>query len=136
MMKGGYGDNYYMTLVEMIHRFKGGRVSESDNVYKSERVKIQLDDLSTWNEVKHSFVDIGLDCYERNSRSYDSRITYTDYTNRNDIDTIQIANDDSNLYVKVKVKGDSILMPRDENEREQDWNPIWLCCFLRVMNCC
>ena len=130
MMKGGYGDNYYMTLVEMIHRFKGGRVSESDNVYKSERVKIQLDDLSTWNEVKHSLVDIGLDCYERNSRSYDSRITYTDYTNRNDIDTIQIANDDSNLYVKVKVKGDSILMPRDENEREQDWN--WMNLYLSV----
>lgn len=106
MMKGGYGDNYYMQLVRNIRSFKGITVDGIENVASNKPVTISLDDLSGWENVTRKYLDMGAATMARNFTAVDRDILYTDNSNRNDIDHLKICNDGENLYVAVTAKED------------------------------
>ena len=124
MMKGGYGDNYYMQLVENVRRFKGVTVGNSDNVYRSEQKTIDIADLGAWDAVTRKYLDLGVSTIARNHPSTDPALVYTDNSARNDIAYLKIANDGENLYVAVTCKGD--ISARGENDAA--WMNLWLSC--------
>lgn len=97
-MKGGYGDNYYLQMIENIRNYKG--------VYgeyeKGDKLTIDINgSLTQWESVTSSFRDFVGDAYERNFKNSAGTQTYTDKTNRNDISEIRLAHDDDNVYVLI-----------------------------------
>lgn len=104
MMKGGYGDNYYMQLVRNVRNFKGVTIDGTENVASNQSKTISIDDFAAWNEVSAKYLDLGIATVARNHTSVDRSIPYTDTSNRNDIDYVQMCNDGENLYVAVTAK--------------------------------
>ena len=106
MMKGGYGDNYYMQIARNIRRFRGRTVENSDNVASNEKATVVIDNLSEWEKISRRYLDLGTSTVERNHTSVDRDVPYKDDSARNDIDYLKICNDGQNLYVAVTAKED------------------------------
>lgn len=103
-MKGGFGDNYYMEMVEYIRRFKGCRTvnqslnTAADNVSATIDVK---DSFSQWNDVPAYYLDYAGDTADRDAKGF-GKLTYTDTTGRNDIYKMKMTHDQTNLYCYVE----------------------------------
>lgn len=107
-MKGGYGDNFLMQLAQNVRTYKTEGSAKKANVNKK---KINIADKSAWEGIP-VYRDPRGDAVERNhigSWSY----TYTDTTNRNDIISVAIANDDEYLYVNTTVAYELIVSDDD-----------------------
>ena len=85
-MKGGYGDNYYMLLVDYIQQYKGGSAAS----LASEKV-------TGGNGTTQVYYDYKEDTGDRNSKGFGT-LVYTDTTGRNDIYKVKMANDERYLY--------------------------------------
>jgi len=103
MAKGAYGDNFLMQLAQNIKKYKFDVAYERYNWGKHD---ISIDDLSTWDSVKLKYLDFNGDAMERNHRNAANTATYTDKSNRNDIVSVQVTNDGSNLYFLIKTADD------------------------------
>lgn len=63
MMKGGYGDNYYMQIARNVRNFKGKSVNNTDNVALFEKASVaSAADVSALPAV---FCDVGADAAPR-----------------------------------------------------------------------
>lgn len=100
MMKGGYEDNYYLQLADYVKKFK---FSEAKH-YITPKTTISLseDGLAAWNGVSSVYRDFTGDARERNHIDAFGVSTYTDQSNRNDIASVAVTHDDTNLYVKIE----------------------------------
>lgn len=111
-MKGGYGDNYYMQMVQYIRKFKGATVPNEKLNTEVEVRSITIDvkeDFSQWDDVEWYYQDYVDDTNPRDAIGYGG-IHYTDNSGRNDIATIKVANDKENLYAYVQTVDDIIGM--------------------------
>ncbi len=102
MMKGGYFDNFYLQMARNIRDYK--TVTLTDAVrsdYKSIDISTGL---TQWNAVKDVYYDFSGDAIERNSIGMSSTVTYTDTSNRNDIEEVRVASDAENIYFLVQCK--------------------------------
>ncbi len=127
MMKGGYGDNYYMQMTQNIRKFKGVTVENSDNVYASEKKTVSdLSDLSVW-ETARKYLDMGLATTARDHTFVDRSIKAEDNTNRNDIEYVKICNDGADLFVAVTCR-DDIKMPESGDTDKAGWMNLYLSC--------
>lgn len=109
-MKGGFGDNYYYYMCDMIRKFKG---VDTLPVY-SEYNSISVDgSFSDWSAVYSAFIDDTGDIlhrgYDRNSGngwngwgSLYSKTSYVNKTGRNDLTVCKVATDGTYLYFYVK----------------------------------
>lgn len=97
-MKGGYGDNYLMQLTQNVRAFKEGTAPSKANI---NRATIDINDQSGWAEIP-VYRDPRGDAIERNHVGSWNHI-YTDTTNRNDIISVAVANDNGYLYVNTTV---------------------------------
>lgn len=97
-MKGGYGDNFYMQLIQNIRTYKG----VSGEIAAGQKLTIDINgDLKQWESVTSSFRDFVGDSVVRNYANAAETGTYTDNSARNDISEIRMAYDDDNLYILV-----------------------------------
>ncbi len=99
MMMGGYGDNFTFQLAMNIRRFKGIDNSD-DSVVTNVQRTIRLETLADWDPVNR-FDDAVGEVFERDSITGQGAITYRDTSNRNDIASVQVANDGESLFVRV-----------------------------------
>ena len=99
MMKGGYGDNYYMQLARNVKKFKGESVVGSDNVALFG--KVTANSASDVSVLPAAFCDIGADSVARNAFSVGGTYEYKDASNRNNVVEVRVGNDAENLYVAV-----------------------------------
>lgn len=124
MMEGGYGDNYYMQIVENLRKFKGITVDGSDNVAKFDRKSINdLSDISVWDTAR-KYLDMGLSTVPRDWTLVDRSIQVTDNTSRNDIKYVQLLNDGDNLYVAVTCREEI----SKHAEGDANWMNLYLSC--------
>ena len=91
-MKGGYGDNYYMLLVDYIRQYKGTG---------GEHLAAQA--LNGGNGTTQVYYDYTEDTGDRNHKGFGS-LVYTDTTGRNDIYKMKMANDERYLYAYAQTK--------------------------------
>ena len=91
-MKGGYGDNYYMLLVDYIRQYKGDT---------AENLKAEV--LTGDNGTVRAYYDYTEDTGDRNAKGFGS-LVYTDTTGRNDIYKMKMANDERYLYAYAQTK--------------------------------
>ena len=104
MMKGGYGDNYYMQIARNVREFSGIREEGTDNVALFGQVKAS--GTADAASLPARFLDIGSDALARTDKAIDDKIDYSDTSNRNNILETRVGNDGENLYVAVKTKDD------------------------------
>ncbi len=122
MMKGGYGDNYYMQISRNVREFSGKRVDGADNVALFSKVTAaKATDASA---LPARFLDVGTDASARTDTAIDNKIDYSDATNRNNIVETRVGNDGEYLYVAVKTK-DTIVGPEADAE---NWMTLYLSC--------
>lgn len=103
-MKGGYGDNYYMQMIQLIRKFKGNSVLNVGLNTAAEVKPVTIDPkdaFSQWNQVGWYYLDYAYETGNRNSVGYGSQV-YKDKTGRNDIYKMKVANDAENLYAYVQ----------------------------------
>ena len=100
MMKGGYGDNFYLQMLRNVRAFKYTDAKEYE---------LPVTDMSradAWDSVQ-KYPDFVGDAMERNFRAYHGSLPdYVDTTNRNDIVNVQVAHDADNLYFRVETLDD------------------------------
>ncbi len=96
LMKGGYGDNYYLQLLRNIRAFKYTDPKEY------ELPATDMSRADAWDSIR-TYPDFAGDAMERNFRAYHGSLpNYVDTTNRNDIVGVQVAHDRENLYFRVE----------------------------------
>lgn len=118
MMKGGYGDNFYLQTVMNAKQFRYG----DKKYYTLKEKTIDLNGgIQQWESIR-SYKDFSGDAMERNYQGYNSALTYTDTTNRNDITDTKVTHDADNIYVLVQTAED--LTPRADGDK--NWMNVWL----------
>jgi len=120
MCKNGYGDNYYLQMIDNVKQFT---YTEAVH-YDYPEVTIDIDDasLSGWASVTANYADFAGDAMERDFWNAASTRIYTDSSHRNDITGISVAHDKENLYIKIQT-----LAPiTDYNGTDLNWMNVFL----------
>lgn len=104
MMKGGYGDNYYLQNLDNIRRFKG---TATGKVY-THPATVDLNAVD-WGNSGRNYFDMRGDAVARDSVGAAPTVWYKDDSNRNDIVSVHIANDDEYLFVRIETDEPLIL---------------------------
>ena len=118
-MVGGFGDNYYMQMIEFIRKYKG--IQPPQTKKKSVTIDIR-GSFSQWNQVELAFKDYVNDIPHRDEQGY-GELRYTNQTGRNDFDTMKVAEDQDHLYFYAKTAA-----PITKPEKH------WMALFLRTAN--
>lgn len=116
MMRGGYGDNYYMQLVANIRLFKGVDALPVDS---QKRTIDTSNGFADWDTVSMRYVDYKGDTLPRHSVGYGG-IKYYINSGRNDIIEVKVAHDSKMLYMHVKTA--EALSPATDAK--------WMMCFI------
>ena len=109
-MKGGYGDNYYMQLVNYIRRYKGVTLNNTNlnTAAAPATATINIDgSFAQWDSIEHFYLDYAEDITPRDSRGFGT-LRYIDKTGRNDILKMKMTHDSQNLYVYAKTAADIV----------------------------
>ena len=117
MMKGGYGDNYYLQLFKNIRAFKYSAPVK----YKIDKKTPSLSAETGWDEVR-SYPDFVGDALNRNFRNYLGNATLTDDTARNDIASVKVAHDSEKMYFRVETAAD--VTPYETGDKS--WMNVWI----------
>jgi hypothetical protein len=116
MMRDGYGDNYYLQLIDNIRRYKGAPAPAATSGPET----IDIDGpASQWKSVTPVYRDYLGETAERNHAGTDNR-TYVNRSGRNDIATAQVTYDAEHVYFRVTAAND--LTPRTDDA----WMTLWL----------
>ena len=126
-MKGGYGDNYYLQLVDGIRRFKGTKPAQVAQKFQT----ISLaGGFRQWLTVKPLYLDDVGDTTHRNHNGW-GKLHYADTSGRNDITSSRVACDARNIYFTVHTQAPltpstgphwmQLLIDSDQNPRT-GWN--------------
>ncbi len=100
MDKTAYGDNFYMQLVDNVHKLKYAEYKH----YKHTPVTATSATDQAWESVR-AYPDFVGDAINRNYRGYVESTTYTDNTARHDIKEIKVASDDTYAYFRIECAG-------------------------------
>lgn len=99
-MHGGHGDNYYYQLISYIRRFKG--MSKPDTPSAPKTIFINQN-FSQWNNVTPYYRDDIFDIPSRNHSKYGNQSEQLiDYSQKNDLEQMQIARDQINVYFYLR----------------------------------
>lgn len=116
MMKGGYGDNFYMQVVKNVRAFK----YKDPASYIWRQKTIDIHDLSQWEDVTSHYKDFAGDAIIRDFKNCANTEKYTDDSARNDITDIKMIHDTENLYVYIKTVDDIT----EYNGTDENWMNI------------
>ena len=122
MMKGGYGDAFFVQIADNIRRFKG---LDAPGLRRSPwPTTIDLDgDLEQW-EGTRGYLDPTGDTADRDFASANRSLPhYTDDSGRNDIASVRITYDDDNLYFLIACAAE--ITPYEGGE---NWMNLLLSC--------
>lgn len=119
MMKGGYGDNYYLQLMYNVRKLKLKNIEATK--FPTATIDFANGDLSKFDGAIAEYCDFEGDTLERNCWDATGKtIKYEDKSGRNDISTIKVTNDDNYYYFYVKTVNDIT----DYNGTDTNWMNI------------
>ena len=125
MMKGGYGDNYYLQMMANIRKYKGIERTRTDGEGTQKSIDINGKIADEWSDVMTSYRDFAGDTVIRdfkNAAKNSDPHFYTDNSARNDIVETRVAEDEQNLYFLVTCN-DAITK---HEEGDQTWMTLYL----------
>lgn len=104
MSKDGYKDNGIIQLAKNVRERKGSGTAAGYS-----RTKLYVNQgIAQWKKGGATYKDFAGDVFERNSRGYLAKDTYTDTSNRNDIEEVRIAHDLTNVHFLIRTRNDII----------------------------
>lgn len=103
MMKGGYGDNFYLQNMLNTRKFKS---NDKTVEYKGANGSPSLDGSFTG---ARTYLDVSGDAMARDFKRADGKEQYVNTTNRNDIVRTEVMNDSEYLYIKVTTKDEIVI---------------------------
>ena len=109
-MKGGYGDNYYMQMINYIRQYKGISPNNTNLNTAAQSQNLTMDvskGFGQWDKVESFYLDYTGDVEDRDHKGFGS-LKYTDTTGRNDIYKMKMTNDGQNLYAYVETVADIV----------------------------
>lgn len=109
-MKGGYGDNYYMQMVQYIRQYKGAVVNNSNLNTAAQPQNLSMPangGFAQWKKLDAFYLDYTGDTEDRNNKGFGS-LKYTDETGRNDFYQMKMTNDGTNLYAYAETVDDIV----------------------------
>ena len=119
-MRGYFGDNYYMQLIDYIRKYKGA----APRVYVGDGTTIDMmDGFEQWDseDITAVYTDYKGDTADRNATGFGG-IEYVNTTGRNDIVKAKVTRDSEYLYFYVET-AEALTPCTDDN---------WMTLFLRV----
>lgn len=99
MMKGGYGDNYYLQLAENIRRYRGS--AQKHYTYTKKTIDIFDPSFASWDGIRNVYRDFEGDAMERQYANCAKTGMYSDTSNRNDIVAVRVCHDSNNVYFRI-----------------------------------
>jgi len=114
MMKGGYGDNYYIQMAANIRRFKG--VAPVAAASDAKTIDI-AGSFARWDDIAPEYRDHAFETRPRDHAGCGD-YHYTVNTGRNEFETLKVARDDQNLYFYAQTQ--------DAVSPHTDANWMWL----------
>ncbi len=121
-MRGYYGDNYYMELIDYIRKYKG----TISRVYVGDDTTVNINgSFEQWNSsaITACYTDYKNDTVDRNTTGF-GNINYVNTSGRNDIVKAKVAKDANYFYFYVETASD--LTPYTDNN--------WMTLFLSMNN--
>ena len=116
MMKGGYGDNYYMQLVKNVRDFKYNEALAFD--YPQNEIVLGGGE-EQWEHTA-TYKDYAGDAIVRDFPNCVDSFHYVDNSARNDITEIKVTHDENNLYFRIQTK-DAVT---EYNGADENWMNI------------
>ncbi|CEK17423.1 hypothetical protein CWRG_01830 [Chthonomonas calidirosea] len=98
-MKGGFGDDYYMQLVENIRRYKGVRPIPIAHGFHT----VPLGDFEAWQNISPDFLNFIGNTMHRDWPGWGTNY-YVDNSGRNDIIEAKVACDAKNIYFYARTR--------------------------------
>ncbi|HLH78876.1 MAG TPA: hypothetical protein VKV29_01190 [Chthonomonas sp.] len=98
-MKGGFGDNYYMQLVENIRRYKGVRPIPIAHGFHT----VPLGDFGAWQDIAPDFLNFIGNTMHRDWPGWGTHY-YVDNSGRNDIIEAKVACDAKHIYFYARTR--------------------------------
>lgn len=108
-MRGGFGDNYYYQMVDLIRRYKGVNTPATETNLHSIKIDGNVQD---WEQVKHCYTDDRGDISPRNHFGWGKVGQLINNTGRNDIVKSKIASDGKTLFFYMEAD-DIIRLDKD-----------------------
>jgi len=117
-MEGGFGDNYYMQMVDNIRKYKGVSAPPAPGP----EITIDINGgFSQWNAIRTAYKDFTGDTQAREHAGTDN-LLYENRTGRNDIGVSKVARDSEHLYFYV----------RTVDDLTDHADPNWMTLYLNV----
>ena len=111
MMKGGYGDNVYLSLMRNARTYKG----KAGELAASAKNAIDITKgLKQWNAISDVYFDMAGEI-NRNFKNFANTENYVDNSLVNDIEEIRVTHDDDYLYFLVRCADDIRINVEKEN---------------------
>lgn len=101
-MKGGYEDSFYLQLCDNVRRFKGVK----ETIKKTVKTNIDINDLTSWNNVSSVYTAVSQNSIERDTNSVDRKYKYQTDAARNNVQQVKLANDSEKLYFLATAQED------------------------------
>jgi hypothetical protein len=125
-MKGGYGDNYYLQMMDFIRQYKGARPIPTPSTTAT--IDITKDN-AQWSAVEPYYAAYIGNTDDRDAANGWGDLTYSEYSGRNDIMGARIARDEEFVYFYVECAEaitpytDPLWMVLyiDSNQQNQGW---------------
>ncbi|MBP5269377.1 MAG: hypothetical protein ILO42_00300 [Clostridia bacterium] len=122
MMKGGYGDAFYIQLAKNVRDYKTVAIPDDVQLEPSTLTVPMTDDLSVWEGVEAVFRDPIVVNTSRYSAGAVPSLLYTTPARRNNVEEIRVAQDDDCFYFMFKAS-------KNIRARE-DGDTAWMNLFL------
>ena len=108
MMKGGYGDNYYLQMMRNIRKYSAEQENAVIDIKSPSEFGMYLTD-EKWGDFGMTYLDFTGDAVARDFRAASSAYPkYEDHSNRNDIAEVRVLNDANNIYFLIKTVKDIV----------------------------
>lgn len=108
MMKGGYGDNYYLQLIRNLRGMTTGKQYKPYSLSLPDKFGLNVSD-AAWGKYGMTFSDMKNDCLPRDFVGFSATKHYKDNSGRNDIITSRMLNTKNSLYVLVETADDIVI---------------------------
>lgn len=118
MMRGGYGDAFYMQMINNIRRFK--KATEYTKGVPPVTIDISAG-IEQWEKVENIYLPQTEDNYSRNAYSYDNKIKYHTDPAENNITQVRVCHDENNIYFFIKTENDIT-----ESKRRPGWMNVFI----------
>ncbi len=106
----GYGDNYYISLISNIRRYKGTPLEAGNfTAPVTKTIDIYGDD-SQWDDIKDTYTNISVGKISRDSYGYlkTEEFRYVQAAPDNQVRSVKVTNDSENVYFRIETFDDII----------------------------